>query len=80
VRGARWPTQDKAATPIRQTRKFTARKKGRWNGRKKDQKLLRKNYWTEPKQKSRLTLDRETKTLTRATSLHSVALRAASVD
>jgi hypothetical protein len=29
VRGASWPTQDKAATPIRQARRFTARKKGR---------------------------------------------------
>ena len=41
MRGANWPTQEKAATPIRQGRTFTERKKGRRNGKKKEKKLLK---------------------------------------
>ena len=78
MRGASWPTQDKAATPIRQARKFTARKKDAGTEGTKDQKLLRKELLdgAEAHKPAHVTIEKP-KTLTRATPLHSVALRAA---
>jgi len=79
VRGASGPTPEKAATPIRQARKFTARKKGRGKGRKAEQRLLRKELRDRANEKNLAQVVIENSPLARATPLHSVALRAANV-
>ena len=80
MRGARWPAQDKAATPIRPERKGTARKKGPRKERKKEKRLLRKELGDRARDKNRAQVVIENPPLARATPLHSVALRAARVN
>ena len=78
MRGASRPTQDQAATPIRQGRKFTARNQGPRNRKNSEKKLVEKELRDGAREKSLAHVVIENLPLSRATALHSVALRAAS--
>jgi hypothetical protein len=75
----KWAPQEKAATPIRPGRTFTQRKKERRNERKTEQKLLRTKTPEESPRRNPASGVIENSPLARATPLHYVALRAASV-